>query len=58
MWSDWFYGFEIAPQDDGTTVLQGPISDQAALHGALNKIRDIGLSIISVRRMPDSQWRA
>lgn len=48
-WEDWFDGFTITPIN-GETLLTGLIQDQAALHGALAKIRDLGLSIISVRR--------
>jgi hypothetical protein len=48
-WVDWFDGFTITPIN-GETLLTGLITDQAALHGILAKIRDLGLSIISVRR--------
>ena len=48
-WTDWFDGFTITPIN-GETLLTGLITDQAALHGILAKIRDLGLSIISVRR--------
>ena len=47
-WSDWFDGFTITPQASGETLLTGPVADQAALHGLLNKIRDIGLPLLSV----------
>ena len=50
-WSDWFDGFTITPQADGTTSLTGPVADQAALHGLLGKIRDLGLPLLSVRRV-------
>ena len=50
-WSDWFDGFAITPLDGGETLLTGPVADQAALHGLLNKIRDIGLPLLSVNRM-------
>ena len=49
-WSDWFDGFTITPQAGGETLLTGPVADQAALHGLLNKIRDIGLFLLSVQR--------
>jgi hypothetical protein len=49
-WSDWFDGFEIISEEDNETLLIGPVVDQAALHGMLNKIRDLGLPILSVRR--------
>ena len=48
-WSDWFDGFEIQYIDDDT-VLTGCVSDQAALHGVLAKIRDLGLIILLVER--------
>ena len=47
-WSHWFEGFEIAPQDNGETLLSGPVIDQAALYGVLIKVRDLGLPLISV----------
>ena len=50
-WSEWFGGLAVQRQDDGTTVLVGPVVDQAALHGVLNGIRDLGLTIISVQRV-------
>jgi hypothetical protein len=49
-WSDWFDGLTIIPQPDGATLLTGPLTDQAALHGVLNRIRDIGLPLLSVRQ--------
>ena len=50
-WSDWFDDFIITPQADDETLLTGPVADQAALHGLLNKIRDIGLPLLSIRRV-------
>ena len=47
-WSDWFDGFSIKPQPEGETLMTGIVIDQAALHGLLNKIRDIGLPLLSV----------
>jgi hypothetical protein len=49
-WSDWLAGLTITPQGDGSTLLVGPVRDQAALHGLLNKIRDMGLPLLSVQR--------
>jgi hypothetical protein len=47
-WQDWFDGLMITLTDDGNTVLSGRIADQAALHGVLKKIRDLGLAIVSI----------
>jgi hypothetical protein len=47
-WSAWFDGLTIAHDRDGTTVIYGPVADQAALHGLLQKTRDLGLPLISV----------
>ena len=47
-WSDWFEDMTVQCQPDGTTTLSGPVRDQAALQGLLLKIRDLGLSLISV----------
>ncbi len=57
-WADWFEGMTFTRASDGTTILSGPITDQAALHGILNGIRDLGLSLISVQRVdPDKNRR-
>jgi hypothetical protein len=50
LWSDWLASLTITPQADGSTLLEGPVRDQAALHGLLNKIRDMGLPLLSVER--------
>jgi hypothetical protein len=47
-WRSWFEGFVITLEDSGETLLTGPVVDQAALHGALKKVRDLGLPLISV----------
>ena len=47
-WADWFEGLTITLEADGTTLLSGPVPDQAALHGLLRKIRNLGLPLISV----------
>ena len=47
-WSSWFDGMEIAAADDGSTLIRGAVADQAALHGLLQKVRDLGLPLLSV----------
>ena len=49
-WSDWFDGFAIEPQPDDETLLTGSVPDQAALHGILTKISNLGLPLLSVQR--------
>ena len=53
-WSSWFENLVFACEKDGTTTLTGPFADQAHLHGVLNRIRDLGLILISVRRITAS----
>ena len=48
-WSEWFDGLTITNQENGTTILAGRIVDQTALHGILNKVRDLGLPLVAVR---------
>ena len=50
-WSGWFDGLQVMSQPDGVTVIAGPVTDQAALHGLLAKVRDLGRPLISVRRL-------
>ena len=47
-WAAWFDGLSLSHQSDGTTVISGPIADQTALHGLLQKVRDTGLPLVSV----------
>ena len=47
-WTDWFEGLTITLEDDGDTLLTGPVVDQAALHGLLKKVRDLGLPLVSI----------
>jgi hypothetical protein len=49
-WAAWFDGLNLSRTDDGTTVLRGPVTDQAALHGLLHKLRDLGVTLHSVTR--------
>jgi hypothetical protein len=49
-WSDWFDGLAVTLEDDGNTLLAGPIADQAALHGLLRRIRDLGLPLLSIAK--------
>ena len=50
-WRDWFGGLAITLEDDGDTLLTGPVVDQAALHGLLRKVRDLGMPLISAVRI-------
>jgi hypothetical protein len=50
-WAAWFDGMTLTTEGDGTTVLEGPVADQAALHGLLHKVRDIGLPLLSVTQL-------
>lgn len=52
-WSGWFDALHLTTRPDGTTVISGPIIDQAALHGVLARIRDLGLVLVGVRRIGD-----
>ncbi|TFG64233.1 MAG: hypothetical protein E4H36_03545 [Spirochaetales bacterium] len=47
-WAEWFGGMTITLADNGDTILTGPIADQAALHGMLKKVRDLGIPLLSV----------
>jgi hypothetical protein len=53
-WSEWFDRMTIILEEDGTTTLSGPIADQAALHGLLVRVRDLGLELVSISQQdPD-----
>ena len=47
-WTDWFEGLTITLEEDGNTLVSGPVMDQSALHGILKKIRDLGMPLLSV----------
>ena len=53
-WSTWFDGFEITTAPDGTSIISGTVVDQAALHGLLQSLRDLGLPLISVTPQDDT----
>jgi hypothetical protein len=53
-WTNWFGGLTIALEDNGETLLTGPVVDQAELYGLLRKVRDVGMPLLSVDRVkPD-----
>jgi len=51
-WAAWFDGLSLTNEDDGTTILRGAVVDQAALHGLLHKLRDLGLPLMSLVQVP------
>jgi hypothetical protein len=50
-WGDWFPGLAVTPEENGDTLLTGPVADQSALHGLLRKVRDLGVPLISITRV-------
>jgi len=54
-WTDWFDGLTINLEDNGEMLLTGPVVDQAALFGLLKKVRDLGMSLVSVNRIKPDQ---
>ena len=54
-WTDWFAGLAVSLEKNGDTLLTGPVTDQAALHGLLKKIRDLGLPLLSVISIESDQ---
>jgi len=54
-WSAWFDGLDVTAGEDGTTVISGPVADQSALHGLLQKLRDVGIPLLSLTQAsPDA----
>lgn len=51
-WAAYFDGLSISAGDDGTTAIHGPVADQAALHGLLQRLRDLGLPLVSLTHVP------
>jgi hypothetical protein len=51
-WAAWFGGLSLTAIDDGTTVICGPVVDQAGLHGLLQKLRDVGIPLVSLTLLP------
>jgi hypothetical protein len=54
-WTAWFDGLSLTNESDGTTVIHGPVADQAALYGLLQKVRDLGLPLVSVTQIQPGQ---
>ena len=55
-WAEWFDGLAITLEENGNTLLSGPLADQAALHGILKKVRDLGVTLLSVNSVgPDTK---
>ena len=50
-WTDWFEGMAITQEENGDTLVTGPVVDQAALHGLLRRVRDLGMPLLSVIRL-------
>ncbi len=57
-WADWFEGLAITALDNGDTLFTGPVVDQAALHGVLRKVRDVGMPLLSVNRVKPGEAEA
>lgn len=54
-WTEYFHGMSITSAEDGDTLLTGPVVDQAALYGLLRAVRDLGLPLLYVRRLPPAK---
>jgi hypothetical protein len=57
-WTEWFEGLTITLEEEGNTLLTGPVVDQAALHGLLKKVRDLGMPLLSVNGVNPGQENA
>lgn len=57
-WTDWFEGLMVTLEEDGNTLLNGPVPDQSALHGILKKVRDLGMPLLSVNSIDTNQASA
>ena len=57
-WADWFDGLTLTLEEDGNTLLTGPVIDQTALHGLLKKVRDLGMPLLSVCPLKPGQTGA
>jgi hypothetical protein len=54
-WAAWFDGLSLSNENDGTTIIGGQVADQSALHGLLQKVRDLGLPLVSVTQVEPDQ---
>ena len=57
-WTDWFEGLIVTLEENGDTLLTGQVVDQAALYGLLKKVRDLGMPLVSVKRVEHGNTRA
>ena len=55
-WTDWFDGLNITVEENGDTILTGPVVDQARLHGLLKKVRDLGIPLLSVSQVQFNEF--